>query len=235
MKIDSSQSLIRSLTETQKKRSESLQKLSSGKAFQPPMAAAEISRESQLNQASSSAQASEKALALQSSQLKIKDAGLSSSGSDLQRLRELALQSSNGSLNDVDRLYLQAEYSQQLEQLKRGAGNSFPEVANLKSSAISSQTTAENSLEVIDSAIDRIQRERSQLGAEMSRLESQQNVESSKAVSTAQAQANSEVDYASEVSELKRLEMVHKAQLKALKSQLNIEKEALSSLFKTKI
>ena len=235
MKIDSTQNLLRGLTDTQKKLSESLNKLSSGSSFRSPPGGSELTQNTQATKDLNAAKISEKELGQKITQIKVRDAELSGASSDLQRLRELALESSNGSLSDVDRLYLQKEYSQRLDQVRSSSGKDFSEIANLKTSSVSSQATAESSLEGIDAAIDKLNQERSKLGAEMNQLESRQSYESLKTVNAASAQANSEVDYASEVSELKRLEIVHKAQLKSLKSQLEMEKEALSGLFKTKI
>lgn len=235
MKIDSTQNLLRGLTDTQKKLSESLNKLSSGSAFRSPPSGSELTQNTQATQDLNAAKISERELGQKITQIKVRDAELTRAGSGLQRLRELALESSNGSLSDVDRLYLQNEYSQRLDQLRSSSGQDFPEIDNLKTSAVSSQATAESSLEGIDVALDKLNQERSKLGAEMSQLESRQSYESMKKVNAASAQSNSEVDYASEISELKRLEIVHKAQLKSLKSQLEMEKDALSGLFKTKI
>lgn len=235
MKIDSTQNLLRGLADTQKKLSESLNKLSSGSSFRSPPSGSELTQNSQATKDLNAARINERELGREMIQFRVRDAELSGASADLQRMRELALESSNGSLSDVDRLYLQDEYSQRFDQLKKSAAKDFPEVAELKSSSVSSKSTAESSLEEIDIAIDKLNQERSKLGAEMNQLESRQSYESIKKVNAASAQANSEVDYAAEVSELKRLEIAHKAQLKSLKSQLEMEKEALSGLFKTKI
>ena len=128
------------------------------------------------------------------------DSALSTQADATQRLRELALQASNGTLTDEQRTAINQEAQQLLSQIDETAQNtefngtqllngSQPSVSlgaggnqvNLSSSTttalglngldLSTQAGAQNALGTIDTALGRIDQNRSSLGAQQNRFE----------------------------------------------------------------
>lgn len=120
MKIGSS-GILRNLLNTQNKLKNNFSRLSSGRrssaSSDPAGLAIASGLESQvrsLNRANQSIQYTQGAL-------QTADGALSSVSSDLQRLRELAVQASNGSLSDQDRSNLQQEFDQVVSNIDQTA------------------------------------------------------------------------------------------------------------------
>lgn len=118
MKIDSSLGIQFNLSKTSKSLSKTFEQLSSGKSINSakddPAGLALINA---LAASSSGLEAANHNISLAQSSLQIADGALSSTTDSLQQLRDLAVQASNGTLNQDDRANLQKQFDQVLGQI----------------------------------------------------------------------------------------------------------------------
>lgn len=112
MKIDLNSSLFRNLSSTRKKLNTSYQKLASGSRLSAQNDPASLAIASGLSSQVRGLQTANRNIGYAQSSLQVADGALSEISSNLQRMRELALQSANGSLSNSDRANLQTEFDQ---------------------------------------------------------------------------------------------------------------------------
>ena len=187
----------------------------------------------------------------------------------LQRMRELAVQSSSETLDDDERSYIQDEYLELAEEIDRIAnvtafnGVSLTNNSNtsldvqvgiqndstsriaitlidLRSTvmgvdsgalSLASASGAQSAITALDTALDSVNSGRSTLGAVQNRLDSALN--NSQIFSEAAAAAESQIrdaDYASETSNLTRLQIMQQAGVAALSQAKNVSQSVVSLL-----
>lgn len=147
------------------------------------------------------------------------DGALGTQGETVQRIRELALQASNGTLTDDQRTALNQEAQQLIEQIDETAANTeFNGRALLDGSAanvelgvegeiqvnveestatslgingvdLSTQAGAQSAIEDLDSALNSIQRNRASLGAQENRFASAIEVRETESLNTSEAES----------------------------------------------
>jgi flagellin len=187
----------------------------------------------------------------------------------LQRMRELAVQSSSETLDDDERSYIQDEFLELSEEIERiSAVTEFNGVAltnntstqidvqvgiqnattsrisidlgDLRSTALgvastqislSNATSAQSALDSIDTALDSVNGVRSGLGAVQNRLDSALNNSQvyTEALSSAEASIR-DTDFATETSELTKLQIMQQAGVAALAQAKNINQSVISLL-----
>jgi len=187
----------------------------------------------------------------------------------LQRMRELAVQSSSETLDDDERSYIQDEFLELSEEIERiSAVTEFNGVAltnntstqidvqvgiqNATTSRISidlgdlratslgvastqislsNATSAQSALDNIDTALDSVNGVRSGLGAVQNRLDSALNNSQvyTEALSSAEASIR-DTDFATETSELTKLQIMQQAGVAALAQAKNINQSVISLL-----
>jgi len=187
----------------------------------------------------------------------------------LQRMRELAVQSSSETLDDDERSYIQDEFLELSEEVERiSAVTEFNGVAltnntstqidvqvgiqNATTSRISidlgdlratalgvastqislaNATSAQSALDNIDTALDSVNSVRSGLGAVQNRLDSALNNSQvyTEALSSAEASIR-DTDFATETSELTKLQIMQQAGVAALAQAKNINQSVISLL-----
>ena len=168
----------------------------------------------------------------------VADGALASASESLLRVRELAVQASNGTLNDSDRQSIQAEINQLTNHINDiskntqfnginvfddnkslniqiGSGqNMSVELTDLAEQDYSADTisSASDAIDEIDNALQQINEDRSRLGATQSRLISTiYNLEDT-TIQTASARSRIEdADYAQSVSELVKAQLTERA------------------------
>ena len=187
----------------------------------------------------------------------------------LQRMRELAVQSSSETLDDDERGYIQDEYEELAEEVARisnvtqfngvaltnntntsldvqvGANNTVNDritidLIDLRATALgvdtgslsfATSTGAAAALSVLDTALDSVNTGRSVLGAAQNRLDSTLNNASvfTEALSAAESQIR-DTDFASETSNLTKLQIMQQAGVAALAQAKNINQSVVSLL-----
>ena len=187
----------------------------------------------------------------------------------LQRMRELAVQSSSETLDDDERGYIQDEYEELAEEVARisnvtqfngvaltnntntsldvqvGANNTANDritidLIDLRATALgvdtgslsfATSTGAAAALSVLDTALDSVNTGRSVLGAAQNRLDSTLNNASvfTEALSAAESQIR-DTDFASETSNLTKLQIMQQAGVAALAQAKNINQSVVSLL-----
>src|SRR5690606_24696235 len=96
---------------------------------------------------------------------------------------------------------------------------------------IAAQDSAEDALEAIDHALSQVNSLSSKLGAQSNVLEHTSSANAIQAENLTRANSQlSDLDYAEEMSELHRLKFIQNAQIQTLRTQLEAEKKAQSSL-----
>ena len=187
----------------------------------------------------------------------------------LQRMRELAVQSSSETLDDDERGYIQDEYEELAEEVARisnvtqfngvaltnntntsldvqvGANNTANDritidLIDLRATALgvdtgslsfATSTGAAAALSILDTALDSVNTGRSVLGAAQNRLDSTLNNASvfTEALSAAESQIR-DTDFASETSNLTKLQIMQQAGVAALAQAKNINQSVVSLL-----
>jgi flagellin-like hook-associated protein FlgL len=142
----------------------------------------------------------------------------------LQRIRELVLQKSNGILNDSDKELINSEISQQYDQvlltLEQGEFNTKKIFAGvLETNIIKGQFKDKEYYELgnVDKLLDFFIKERAVLGAVMKSLEFQINGERIAGENTAEMQGHGDTEFGSELSNLKRRELLMMVNILMLK------------------
>jgi len=186
----------------------------------------------------------------------------------LQRMRELAVQSSSGTLDNDERAYINTEFNQLSAEVNRianvtefngislsnntatqidvqvGINNTANDritidLGDLRASALGvdtgvqldTVTNAQAAISVIDTALDSVNTIRSGFGAVQNRLDSAINnaTINSEALSAAQSQIQ-DTDFASETSNLTRLQIMQQAGVASLAQAKNINQSVISLL-----
>ena len=187
----------------------------------------------------------------------------------LQRMRELAVQSSSETLDDDERGYIQDEYEELAEEVARisnvtqfngvaltnntntsldvqvGANNTANDritidLIDLRATALgvdtgslsfATSTGAAAALSILDTALDSVNTGRSVLGAAQNRLDSTLNNASvfTEALSAAESQIR-DTDFASETSNLTKLQIMQQAGVASLAQAKNINQSVISLL-----
>ena len=187
----------------------------------------------------------------------------------LQRMRELAVQSSSETLDDDERGYIQDEYEELAEEVARisnvtqfngvaltnntntsldvqvGVNNTVNDritidLIDLRATALgvdtgslsfATSTGAQAALSVLDTALDSVNTGRSVLGAAQNRLDSTLNNAAvfTEALSAAESQIR-DTDFASETSNLTKLQIMQQAGVAALAQAKNINQSVVSLL-----
>lgn len=178
--------------------------------------------------------------------LQTADSGLQSQGDALQRIRELAVQASNGTLSQDQRDALNAEAQQLVQQIDSAAENTEFNGQNLlnqtttisvtpdgnqqvniqQSNAaslgvdtldLSSQAGAQSALEQIDSALESVSDNRSNLGAQTSGFESAIETRSESLINARSSEsAIRDLDFARAAIEKARADVLGRAGISAL-------------------
>jgi len=186
----------------------------------------------------------------------------------LQRMRELAVQSSSGTLDNDERAYINTEFNQLSAEVNRianvtefngislanntatqidvqvGINNTANDritidLGDLRASALGvdtgvqldTVTNAQAAISLIDTALDSVNTIRSGFGAVQNRLDSAINnaTVNSEALSSAQSQIQ-DTDFASETSNLTRLQIMQQAGVASLAQAKNINQSVISLL-----
>ena len=186
----------------------------------------------------------------------------------LQRMRELAVQSSSGTLDNDERAYINTEFNQLSAEVNRianvtefngislsnntatqidvqvGINNTANDritidLGDLRASALGvdtgvqldTVTNAQAAISLIDTALDSVNTIRSGFGAVQNRLDSAINnaTVNSEALSAAQSQIQ-DTDFASETSNLTRLQIMQQAGVASLAQAKNINQSVISLL-----
>lgn len=187
------------------------------------------------------------------------DAALSTQGDATQRLRDLALQSANGTLNDDQRAAINAEAQQLLAQIDEtaqntefngtqllngsqttvslGAGGSQVNLDSSTTNALgingldlSTQAGAQSGLGAIDTALSRIDQNRSNLGAQENRFERAIETRETGIQNSTESEARiRDLDYARQTIEQTRNQILFEGGLSAL-SQSKIPAQTAARL-----
>jgi flagellin len=186
----------------------------------------------------------------------------------LQRMRELAVQSSSGTLDNDERAYINTEFNQLSAEVNRianvtefngislsnntttqldvqvGINNTTNDritidLGDLRASALGvdtgvqldTVTNAQAAISLIDTALDSVNTIRSGFGAVQNRLDSAINnaTVNAEALSAAQSQIQ-DTDFASETSNLTRLQIMQQAGVASLAQAKNINQSVISLL-----
>jgi flagellin len=264
MRIDGS--VFFQLNDTTKKLNQTFQQLSSGNkinsAKDDPAGLALVNA---LAAASSGLTAANNNISTASNVLDTASGALDSTSENLQRLREIAVQASNGTLNDSDRANLQNEYDQVLQSIDQTAsqtnfngtnlldgsfnqtvqtgpnagqetniniGSASTSALGVNVTGVSTQSSAQDALASIDSAISQVNSLRANIGASQSALEFTQNANSvqNENLQAAKSQV-ADTDFAEAQSDLAKLSIKQQAQISTLKAQLNSQKALSDKLF----
>lgn len=245
-----SNNLLTNLLKTQKGLNQTFNRLSSGKktdnATVNALASRLQSQSSGLSQANRNINQAQGSLAIQSG-------NVFSQIDRLQRARDIALQSANGTISDSDRANLQTEFDQIIEDVdslgqdassttvqsgSNGGDTSSVELGATKASdlgvdtsGVSTQAAAEDAIGEIDAALDQLYSEAANIGAQQNSFEyaSNANAIREENLRSAQSQAQ-DVDLASETAELARLQTLQSLQIETLKAKIDDDKKK-NSLF----
>jgi len=187
-------------------------------------------------------------------------------GEILQRIRELSVQSANGTLNPSDRDIINKEAQSLMEEYNKISqdtsfnGNklldgslssvdlqtgpntgdtntiSFADTTsanlNLSGLDLSTQASSAISLDTIDQAIEKVSEAKASMGTYQNVLESKVDSLSTSSLNESKARARiADVDYAKEVSDLIKNQILNQSQL-AMASQAKISSESVLSLLK---
>lgn len=151
--------------------------------------------------------------------LNVSSGAISQSVDQLQNLRDLAVQSANGTLSASDRENLQQEFNQGLQNL------------NQLSSSTQLDLDDPDVIEKIDAAISKANSENSKIGAEQNALEYRQNAIDVERENLEAARSQAEdLDFAGASSDLAREKVIQEAQISVLKEQIK-QKFAVSNQF----
>jgi len=167
----------------------------------------------------------------------VTDGALASASESLQRVRELAIKASNGTLNDSNRQSIQAEINQLTDHINDISKNTTfnginvfddnkslniqvgseqnisLELANLAEQEYSAETmsSASDTIDQIDNALQQINEDRSRIGATQSRFISTINNLSDAIIQSESSRSRIEdADYAQSVSELIKAQLTEK-------------------------
>lgn len=156
--------------------------------------------------------------------LQTTDGALSETSNNLQRLRELAVQSSNGTLSANDRANLQQEYDQVLQQIDSNtASNTNSSALGVQATGVSTQSSSQDAIEAIDSALAQVNSSRAEVGAEQNALEyrSEANAIQKENLMAARSQTE-DADYAEVQSKVVATQFKLQAQIAAAKAQYSV-------------
>jgi flagellin len=262
MRIDGGTGIQFQLQKTTKGLSETLQSLASGKSINSakddPAGLALINA---LAASSSGLSIANDNISLSQSALQVADSALSETSDGLQRLRDLAVQSSNGALSSDDRANLQQEYDQILGQIDDTAretnfngtnlldgsfnqeiqtgsekgqstnvniGSASANALGISSSDISTQSSAQDALDSIDAAIERVNSLRADIGAKQNALDftSEANAVQNENLQAAKSEKG-DADFANLQSTLVQQQIQQQTQVQALNAQFAVQKSLL--------
>lgn len=226
MKIGSTYSIQNNLTSSKKALSKTLERLSSGKRINSGSDdPAGLALANSLRAKAKGLEVENRNISYEQNNLRISSGKVGQSIEQLQNLREIALQASNGTLNDSDRANLQKQFASGVEGLE-DLGNT-----DVAGQSVASQTSAQDSLEAIDSAIAAATSRQSEIGAQENALEYRENANAVARENLEAARSQAEdLDYAEATSDLARQQFVQKAQVAVLQAQLK-QQAAVSNQF----
>lgn len=257
--------ILRNLQETQKKRLQSLQNLSSGSRLSSNQNPAGLAIANSLDTQSRSLQTVNRGIDYTQGALQTASGGLNEIRDNLQRLREIAVQASNGTISDSDRANLQQEFDQLSQNINEISSNtkfgntslldgSFSQsvqtganagesqdisISGVSSSdlgindqGIATQSSAQDALSAIDSALAQVNAEAAKIGTNQNALEFRQSANAVQAENLAAAQSQiADTDIAEELSSLNAENVKQQFQIQVLKqqqqSQADITKQTL--------
>ena len=190
----------------------------------------------------------------------VADGALASASESLLRVRELAVQASNGTLNDSDRQSIQTEINQLTDHINDiskntqfnginvfddnkslniqiGSGQEMSiELTQLADQDFSATTltSASDAISEIDNALQQINEDRSRLGATQSRLISTINNLSDATIQSESSRSRIEdTDYAQSVSELIKAQLAEKAGNILLVQRNNSDKAMINQILRS--
>lgn len=192
----------------------------------------------------------------QSNMLQTASSGIQQIQSELQGLRELALEASNETLSQSEREALQQEFDQKLESINSLAEQtqfgsqslldgsfevgdfSLPsltaESLGVDELDLSSSDSAGEALDKIDQALEQTGSEMAKVGAHMNQLEHAQNHAQSQEVQLSQGLSQlQDVNMPEGVAKLLLLETQLKAQIQSINTSNQLQKEMVNSLIGT--
>lgn len=265
MRINGTGSAFLNIRQTDNKLKKTLEQLASGKrinsAKDDPASSALVSglqnKVRGLNQANRN-------ISYGSGALQAASGALSQQSEQLQRLRELAVQASNGALSDSDRRNLQEEFDQGVQQIDSIArntsfgntklldgsfsadiqsgtekgqtssvaiGSSTANALGINTAGISTQDSAQNALDKIDSALSQINSLQASIGAQENALEFRQNANAVQAENALAAQSEAgDADYAQAAAELQKLSILKEAQISTEKVKQTSQQSLVKKL-----
>ena len=245
MQIGSTNKTLFQLNQTSKDLNKTFQQLTSGKrinsAGDDP---AGLALASALTSAVNELSATNKNLSYESSALQTASGALGGISQNLQQLRDLAVQASNGTLNDTDRANLQNQYDQVLQSIDStvsqtnfngnnlGLDSASTSALGVNVTGISSQSSAQDALQTIDDAINQVNSLQANIGASQNANEFSQNANAVQIENLQAAKSTAEdADLAETVSDLAKLSVQRESQIQTLKTQLNLQKQLSDKLF----
>lgn len=187
----------------------------------------------------------------------VADGALASASESLQRVRELAVQASNGTLSDSNRQSIQAEINQLTDHINDISKNTTfnginvfddnnslniqagseqgisIELANLDEQDYSAQTmtSASDTISEIDNALEQLNEDRSRIGATQSRLISTIDSLSDEIIQSESSRSRIEdADYAQSVSELIKAQLNEKASIIMLVKRHESDKAMINQI-----
>jgi flagellin len=180
--------------------------------------------------------------------LQTAEGGLSEISNALQNVRELSVQAGNGTLTDADRAAIQQQIDANLEQIESLAtGTQFnsrplltgelgtdvrPEALGLSGLNVTTSELAGAAIGTVDDALGQVSEFRSGLGARQNELTSTINSLAVAAENTIAAESRiRDLDYAEEITNLVRANLLQQAALGAL-AQANLTSESVLKLLK---
>lgn len=245
MQIGSTNKTLFQLNQTNKDLNKTLQQLTSGKrinsAGDDP---AGLALASALTSAVNELTATNKNLSYESSALQTASGALSGISENLQQLRDLAVQASNGTLNENDRANLQNQYDQVLQSIDStvsqtnfngndlGLGAASTSALGVNVTGISTQSSAQDALESIDNAINQVNAQQANIGASQNANDFAQNANAVQSENLLAAKSQAEdADLAETTSDLAKLSVQRESQIQTLRTQLSLQKQLADKLF----
>jgi len=231
-KIGNNQGILNQLRKTQSNMQDRLRALSSGQRVSAKNDPAGLAISESLRSQISGLETTNRGLSMEQSSLRIEEGSVSSAREGLQRMREIAIQSANGTISDQDRQNLQQEFEQLQSQVSSTLSGTGLSDLDLNDSGVATQGSAEDALEAIDSALNEVNSESARLGAKQNALEFRQNANDIQRENLAAARSEiADVDLAQEISELQKAKFLQEAQIQVLKTQQNASKSLSQQFF----
>lgn len=162
---------------------------------------------------------------MEQGQINIEEGSLSSVTDNLQRMKELSVQASNGLYSQSDRSAIQSE----IDQLKQSLGSERLESLGLTDYDV---TSGEFDMSDIDAAMDSVSASRSDLGARYNGLDHMTAYLSNSSLNLTAAQSRIEdLDFAKGVSDWKKEQTLYTYRIMMQKKQMENEDGRVLQLF----